>query len=121
VAFSLDGKIIISVSENKAVCVWDPDTDALLQGSTWCSTITAIPVVFTPNSNTIAISPNGKWIAGCLAKSYTVEVKDLRTGQKVATFDVHANYVRSVAFSPDSKRIVTASEDKTIRIQTLNM
>jgi len=123
VVFSLDGKRIVSVSRHGAARVRDADTGALLCEPTQWSTIAAVPVVFqvTPNSHTVAVSPNGKWIARCLDNSCTVEIKVLRTGQKVATFDVHADQVQSVAFSPDSKRMLTASYDKTIRIHTLNL
>jgi len=130
VVFSLDGKKIVSVSQNaavgtvgavSAVGVWDTDTGALLCEPTRYNASLAVPKVFTPSSNTAAVSPNGQWMAGCVDNSCTVELWDLRTGQKVATFDVHADQVTSVAFSPDSKRILTASFDKTIRIHTLNL
>jgi WD40 repeat protein len=130
VVFSLDEKRIISVSQNaaagaagavNAVSVWDTETGALLCEPTRYNASLAVPKVFTPSSNTAAVSPNGQWMAGCVDNSCAVELWDLRTGQKVATFDVHADQVTSVAFSPDSKRILTASFDKTIRIHTLNL
>jgi WD40 repeat protein len=78
-------------------------------------------MVFTPSSNHGVVSPNGKWVAYRVDKSCTVKVEGLKTEQVVMTFDAHADQVQSIAFSPDSKRIVTASSDKTIRIQTLNL
>jgi WD40 repeat protein len=116
VAFSLDGKKIVSVSKHGAVCVLDTDTGTLLCGPTEWSTTVAVPMVFTPNSNTGAVSPDGKWIVGSLQNTCTVLIMDLRTGKDVATFNVHTDQVGSVAFSPDGKRILTASDDKTIRI-----
>jgi COMPASS component SWD3 len=77
-------------------------------------------MVFTPNSKTTAVSPDGKLFMYCLKKSCTVKIMDLRTGKKVATFDAHTDRIYSVAFSPDGKRILTASDDKTIRIHVFN-
>jgi len=106
VAFSVDGKIIVSVPE-QSDGVWDTDTRC---------TIAAVPMVFTPNSNTAAVSPNGKWIA--ISKG-GFHHRFMVTG--VTTIDAHTHRVHSIAFSPDSKRILTASSDKTIRINTLNL
>jgi FOG: WD40 repeat len=44
------------------------------------------------------------------------QVLDVRTGKKKSNFTGHASYVRSGAFSPDEKRLVTAYSDSTIRI-----
>jgi WD40 repeat protein len=121
VAFSLDGKKFISVSKYRICYVWDTDTGALLRGSTGWGTTVAVPVVFTPNNNTVTVSPDGKWTVSSVKNSCAVKIVDLRTGKDVATFDAHADQVRSVAFSPDGKQILTASDDKTIRIHVFNL
>jgi WD40 repeat protein len=120
VAFSLDGKRIVSLHKDGAVCVWDTDTGALLCGPTGWSTTVAVPMVFTPNSKLQAVSPDGKRFVYCLINSCAVQIVDLRTGKDGGTFNVHTDQVRSVAFSPDGKRILTASDDKTIRIHVFN-
>ena len=38
------------------------------------------------------------------------------TAKEIAVLPGHEDYVRSAAFSPDGSRIVTASDDKTVRI-----
>jgi WD40 repeat protein len=120
VAFSLDGKKIVSVPEHGAGCVWDTDTGTLLCRPTKWSTTVAVPVVFTPNSKTIAVSLDGKWIVSCVENSCAVLIMDLRTGKNVGHFNVHTDQVSSVTFSPDGKRILTASYDKTIHIHVFN-
>ena len=121
VAFSLSGKIIVSVPRRGPIGVWDIDTGTLLCEPTRWSMTAAVPMVFASNSNTIAVSPNGKWIVCCMDSTSKVQIMDLRTGQVVTTFDAHTNQVQSVTFSSDSRRILTTSDDKTIRIHTLNM
>lgn len=78
----------------------------------------------------VAISPDGKTAAsgqgivlGILGngdvgppKEYVVLVWDVETGHELQRFTGHTDTIRSVAFSPDGKRIVSGSWDKTIRI-----
>ena len=41
-----------------------------------------------------------------------------RSGELVRTFEGHARWVTSVVWSPDAKRILTGSRDKTARIHS---
>ena len=58
-------------------------------------------------------SADGKITGGAYAAAH-----DALTayGQPLAVLEGHTNYVRSAAFSPDGKRIVTASRDNTARL-----
>jgi len=121
VAFSPDGKRIVSVSRGGNVCVWDADTGALVAGPSQRHDEGTLPVIFTPSSTFYASSPDGRWIERCIeGNSPTVEVCDSKTGLLVATFGEHTDYVRGVAFSPDSRRILSTSDDGTIRVHLLD-
>ncbi len=40
----------------------------------------------------------------------------IETGEELARFDTHENYITSVVFTPDMRRVITASDDKTVRV-----
>ena len=46
----------------------------------------------------------------------SLKVWDAQTGQETLTLKGHSGYVLSVSFSPDGKRIVSGSADKTVKI-----
>jgi WD40 repeat protein len=120
-AFSLDGKRIISVSRGGYVCIWDANTGALTAGPSQRHGEGALAVIFTPSSTLYTLSPNGKWVERCdEAESKVIQICDLKTGAIVVTFEEHVDRIRSVAFSPDSGRIVSASDDGTVQIHTLD-
>jgi hypothetical protein len=51
--------------------------------------------------------------------SGTLEVRDLRTHERVATLRGHAGRVFGCAVSPDGLRVISASEDETIKVWSL--
>ncbi len=46
----------------------------------------------------------------------TIKLWDLQTGQEIVTLFGHSSYVESVAFSPDSKTLVSGGYDKTVKV-----
>ncbi|KAF7970638.1 hypothetical protein HWV62_23364 [Athelia sp. TMB] len=107
VAFSPDGRRVVSGSWDKSLRVWDAETGALI----------AAPFEgHTQYVTSVAFSPGGQWIAsGSGDKS--VCVWNAETGALIAgPFTGHTDSVNSVAFSPDGQRIASGSNDKSIRI-----
>jgi WD40 repeat protein len=69
-----------------------------------------------------AFSPDGKRLAGISRsndnnyRNTPVHVWDTITGEKLLTLNGHTAGVIEVAYSPDGKRLATASDDKTVKI-----
>ena len=121
VLFAPDSNRIVSASRYGNVCAWNAGTGALVSGPSLWHAEGALAVTFTPNSTDSAVSPDGKWIAARDSNLKTVHVWDSKTGQLAASLDGHTDIVISITFSPDSRRILSASWDKTVRVHTLLM
>ncbi|KAF7349075.1 WD-REPEATS-REGION domain-containing protein [Mycena venus] len=110
VAFSPDGKQIVSGSADHTVRIWDVATGeavgAPLEGH-------------TREVKSVAFSPDGKQIVSG-SPDCTVRIWDLATGEAIgAPLEGHTGWVNSVAFSPDGKQIVSGSHDYTVCIWDL--
>jgi WD40 repeat protein/serine/threonine protein kinase len=105
VAWSPDGKRLAS-ARKQSVVVWDLATGGRqthrLDGR-W----------------TVAWSPDGQWLASPglgPEGSQTVIVWDPAAGEKVCTLRGHTDWVTALCWSPDGKRLASASADKTVRV-----
>ncbi|KIK66981.1 hypothetical protein GYMLUDRAFT_915410 [Collybiopsis luxurians FD-317 M1] len=107
VAFSPDGKRIVSGSGDETVRIWNAETGTPigepLQGHTdWV--------------RSVAFSPDGKRIVSGSGDK-TVRIWNAETGTPIGEpLQGHTDGVQSVAFSPDGKGIVSSYDDKTVRI-----
>ncbi|WP_437942080.1 pentapeptide repeat-containing protein [Sorangium sp. So ce341] len=64
--------------------------------------------------NAVAFSPDGSLIASCHAKR--IVLWDMPTGNALRTFNGHADWVTSIAFSPDGDTLASGSDDHTVRL-----
>jgi len=105
VAFSNDGRRIISGSHDKSVRVWDAARGKelnVLNGHTGAV-------------RSIAFSNDGtRIVSGSLDQS--VRVWDAVTGKELNVLNGHTGSVSSVTFSTDDTRIVSGSWDHSVRV-----
>jgi eukaryotic-like serine/threonine-protein kinase len=105
VAFSPDGKRIVSGSFDKTLRVWDAVTGKSL-------------MILRGHSDrvwSVAYSPDGNRI---ISGSYdgTVRVWDAEKGTEIKSLTGHNARIETVAFSPDGKKIASGSWDKTVKV-----
>ena len=104
VAFSPDGKRIVTASWDNTARLWDGETGkpiGELKGhEQW-----VVNAAFSPAQRIVTAS----W-------DNTARLWDSETGKPIGELKGHEKPVVSAAFSPDGKRIVTASDDNTARL-----
>jgi WD40 repeat protein/uncharacterized caspase-like protein len=104
VAFSPDGRLVLSGSYDHSLKLWEAATGRLVrtfeghQDEVW----------------SVAFSPDGRLL---LSGSYdnTLKLWEAATGRLVRTFEGHQGEANSIAFSPDGQFVLAADGDKTIK------
>jgi WD40 repeat protein len=105
IAFSPDGRRLVSGGEDRVVRVWDVGTgecQAELRGHT--------DAVFAA-----AFLPGGTRLATA-GRDWAVWLWDLAKGEEVARLTEHVIYVWSLAFSTDGKTLASGSGDNTVHL-----
>jgi WD40 repeat protein len=114
VAFSPNGQLLASASDDGTVRQWDSETGMVRQTLRNNFLYTSI-VVFSPDGQLLA-SASGRASGRLSAGGGMVRLWDSATGTVRQTLEGHGQSVSSVAFSPDGQLLASASEDGTIRI-----
>ena len=104
-AYSPDGRNIVSGSTDNSVRIWD--AQAQIELNVICGHDSLV--------TSVAYSPDGQRIATG-ADDKTVRVWDAQSGTELAVFYGHDKGLTSVAFSPDGRWLASGSEDKTVRV-----
>ncbi|CBN58187.1 putative WD-40 repeat [Kamptonema sp. PCC 6506] len=101
-AFSPDGRILVSGGDDNSIKLWDVDSGKELNSGKHSARV-----------RTVAFSPDGKLIASG-DDSGIIETWDVKTMENVV-LPKHHNVVTSLTFSPDGKTLASGSKDRTVR------
>ncbi|HZU34461.1 MAG TPA: PQQ-binding-like beta-propeller repeat protein [Gemmataceae bacterium] len=125
VAFSPDGRQLVSASHDSTLRFWDPATGALVRKVTvtdGCrrSGTGGLAGLERPGVDhggilAVAYAPRGRWLASGSADG-TVRLWDPGTGKLLRVLGHHGREVTSVRFSPDGKVLASGGFDQTIRL-----
>jgi eukaryotic-like serine/threonine-protein kinase len=72
--------------------------------------------LFSAEGGALAYSPDGRWLAARDADEKTVLLLDAQTHETAARFRGHEKLVYGATFSPDSRRLASCSQDRTVRV-----
>jgi WD40 repeat protein len=105
VAFSPDGRWVVTGSEDKTARLWEAATG---------NEVSRL-VGHTLGVDAVAFSPDGRLVLTGSGDK-TARLWEADTGKEVRTFRGHEGDVYSVAFSPDGRLVLTGSDDKAARL-----
>lgn len=105
VAFSSDGKYLVSGGRDKTLKIWNALTGKELR------TLIGHEDAVT----SAAFSPDGTRIVSGSYDS-TIKVWNAITGKVILTIPAHVRAINSVAYSPNGQEILSASDDETIKV-----
>ncbi len=105
VAFTPDGKRVLSGGHHNTLRMWDVATGKELR---------VFPSHEVDHVHAVAVSPDGHTVAwGCGAQ---IILSNLETGAEIGTLQGHHGTLLAVAFSPDGTRLLSGGTDRTMRL-----
>ena len=107
-AFASDGALLCAAADRR-VTRWD-----LAAGR-----VEAVVQEFPSRTSALAVRDDGDLAAASGLGETAVRVFDAKTGAAAARFEGHRHLVLALAFSPDGRRLVSASADSTLLIWAL--
>jgi RNA polymerase sigma factor (sigma-70 family) len=103
-AFSPDGKVLVTGSKDKSVRLWDAATGKEIRQ--FAGQRDAV--------RSVAFAPDGRLLA--VAAGRAIQMLDAQSGRILWKALGHQDTVTTLAFSPDGKGVATGGKDKSVRL-----
>lgn len=102
IAISLDGKYVVSGSDDYTIKIWDVSTGREIR-----------TIVTKHKITSVAFSPDGQFV---ISGSYdqTLKLWNTTTGKLLKTFEAHLDVVNAIVFLPNGKFVLSGSSDKAL-------
>ncbi|KIM32684.1 hypothetical protein M408DRAFT_326443 [Serendipita vermifera MAFF 305830] len=107
VAFSPDGRLLVSSSYDETILVWDTETSEVVAGPLHGHMSWVLSVAFSPNGRQVVSGSSD-----CTIRVWAIEIHEMAP----ESLKKYTNLAKSIAFRPDGKRTVPSSHENAIQV-----